>query len=90
MSPASPPLITRLHAVAQNLSPAQRRIGDCLMEHFGEAKHGQIVEHDGILPHCDEGECRLVIALVSNDGNSIGVRMEDVCSIDASMLTKCR
>ncbi len=37
MSPSSPPLITRLHAVAQNLSPAQRRIGDCLLEHFGEA-----------------------------------------------------
>ena len=51
------------------------------VEHFGEARDGQIVEGDGISPHSDQRGCLRETQLIEIDLQGKGLMMEDVRSI---------
>ena len=65
-----------------------RIVGRCQsfqVEHFGEARDGQIVEGDGISPHSDQQGCLRATQLIEIDLQGIGMMVEDVRSIGVSI-----
>jgi hypothetical protein len=55
------------------------------MQHFGETRDRQIIEVDGILPHCDQCRSRRAMQLIKIDLKGIGMVMEDGGSIEVSI-----
>ena len=55
------------------------------MEYFRKAIDGEIIEVNGILPHCHQGWSSVVVIFIGFDADGIGLRSDDVGSIEIAL-----